>query len=111
MLLLLPHGGLRAAHSPMLAGVEACVHRRHHGIVKARVHASGRLGEVISLVLLVHGVIRVVLRWLLNHLHHAWVLRHLVVRKAAMDKWLLCRVRVALTTAVLVEENAIVLCV
>ena len=94
----------------MLAGVEACVHRRHHGIVKARVHASGRLGEVVCLTLLVHRVVRVVLR-LLNHLHHAWVLRHLVMRKAAMDKWLLCRVRVALTTTVLVEENAIVLCV
>ena len=95
----------------MLAGVEACVHRRHHGVVKARVHASSRLGEVVCLVLLVHGVVRVVLRWLLNHLHHAGVLRHLVVRKTTMDKWLLCRVRVALTTTVLVEENAIVLCV
>ena len=92
----------------MLTGVEACVHRWHH-IVEARVHASRRLGEVVCLMLLVHGIIRVVLRRLLNHLHHAWVLRHLVVRKAAMNKWLLCRVRVALTTTVLVEENAIVL--
>ena len=95
----------------MLTGVKACVHRWHHGIVEARVHASCRLGEVVCLMLLVHGVIRVVLRRLLNHLHHAWVLRHLMMRKTAMNKGLLRRVRVALTTALLIEEDAIVLCV
>ena len=113
-ILLLPHGRGRTAHSTVLAGIEAAtdVHRRHHGIIKTRVHASCRLREVISLMLLMHGVICVILRWLLNHLHHAWVLRHLMMRKTAMNKGLLRRVRVApLTTALLIEEDAIVLCV
>ena len=110
--MMLPHGRLWAAHTTVLAGIVATtyVHGWHHRVVKACVHATSWLREVIDLILLVHRVVCVVLRrWLLIEITR--ILRPLMMWQATVNKGLLSRVRVTCTAAVLVEENAIVLCI